>query len=918
MIGDLGKLRVRLGLENAEFREGLKQSRIDVGQFGKALAVGLAGAAATAAGALAVLGVRQLSVIDAQAKMARSLGTTTASMQTLERAGELAGLQMSQIEQGAKDLFRRLSQAADGTGPAVAALDRLGLSARDLLALPLDKRIETINQAINDFVPAAARAAVAGQFFGEEGSLAISRLDPATLALAASEMRNFGGAVSDVDAAKIEEANDAISRIKLAFTGLGNQAAVILAPALTAVADALSWLIDRRSEFERATDNNTMAMGDEIRQINQLLAVQGQGGVMTVDLARDKLDQAESHLAAAAAIRNETQAMVDQRVAVLEIDRQYREEALAAIAPIGTDLEKVPLQLREAYLEAEKSLADIVTRQMALRAVSEESNKSFANASAEVERLRAAIANAENGVVQFDGAVIEGVALTERLAAATGSIDFSNGLAGARALSAQMQISLNQAMRLMGLIGAAAQAKNDPVIFDPRDPRYNAEAAAAGRAAADRAAYLDRVRENMAALTAETEAAAAANVVLEKATVGGGGGGSAGALTETAEAADTATDAFEDMRMKGLNGLSGAIGNLFGSGLRDWKAFFQSVWQIARQTLVDVVTMWAKVRLAPSFGIDLSGNGQAATGGSGVLSSIGGKAFGSLGSGLMSATPTFGSGLLGGLGSTVSATIGSGGGLGGLFSIGSNAAAAGGGIMATIGAALPVVGIVAGLFSLFNRKPPISAADLRLIQEAVESTGNLTEISATAGAALKKLAGGVKEFGQVAQTYSANFLTADERRTQAIAGLQDQFDKLGLQMPATARGFRDLVEGLDLTTKTGREAYVSLLGMSGSFAQIFGGIESTAADLAGRFGGAMFANWVDEARVNAAIAAGVEVSYFQAGGGIVRPDQLYSLNADSASPEESLAALLSTARGIASLDRIFERWERFGMPPTRT
>jgi hypothetical protein len=59
-----------------------------------------------------------LQTVDAQAKLAQSLGTTVASIQTLERAGELAGVSMSGIEQATKDLTRRLSQAAAGTGPA--------------------------------------------------------------------------------------------------------------------------------------------------------------------------------------------------------------------------------------------------------------------------------------------------------------------------------------------------------------------------------------------------------------------------------------------------------------------------------------------------------------------------------------------------------------------------------------------------------------------------------------------------------------------------------------------------------------------------------------------------------------------------------------------------------------------------------
>ena len=107
-----------------------------------------------AAGAAAMIR-SGLQVVDAQAKLAQSLGTTVESIQVLERAGELAGVSMSGIEQATKDLTRRLSQAAAGTGPAVAALERLGLSASALLALPLDERVGRINQAIEDFVPAA-------------------------------------------------------------------------------------------------------------------------------------------------------------------------------------------------------------------------------------------------------------------------------------------------------------------------------------------------------------------------------------------------------------------------------------------------------------------------------------------------------------------------------------------------------------------------------------------------------------------------------------------------------------------------------------------------------------------------------------------------------------------------------------------
>ena len=207
------------------------------------VAAAAAVAAATAAG---VAMIRSgLQTVDAQAKLAQSLGTTVASIQTLERAGELAGVSMSGIEQATKDLTRRLSQAATGTGPAADALDRLGLSATDLIALPLDQRVGAINAAIESFVPAAERAAVAGQLFGEEGSIAMSRIDTATLRQATEDVLAFGVVVSEQDADQIERTNDAISRLGLIWRGLSNQLAVAAAPALEAVANAMAAIASR-------------------------------------------------------------------------------------------------------------------------------------------------------------------------------------------------------------------------------------------------------------------------------------------------------------------------------------------------------------------------------------------------------------------------------------------------------------------------------------------------------------------------------------------------------------------------------------------------------------------------------------------------------------------------------------------------
>ncbi len=208
--------------------------------FARRARVAMAAAAAAIAAAATAMIRSGLQVIDSQAKLAASLGTTVESIQVLERAGDLAGVSMGQVEQAAMQLTRRLSQAAAGTGPAVDALTRLRLSAAELQALPLDQRIALIQDRLAEFVPEAERAAVASQLFGDRAALVFTRIDTATLRQATQDVRDFGVVVSDQDAAQIERTNDAISRLGLIWRGLSNQLAVAAAPALEAVANAMA------------------------------------------------------------------------------------------------------------------------------------------------------------------------------------------------------------------------------------------------------------------------------------------------------------------------------------------------------------------------------------------------------------------------------------------------------------------------------------------------------------------------------------------------------------------------------------------------------------------------------------------------------------------------------------------------------
>ena len=74
------------------------------------------------------------------------------------------------------------------------------------------------------------------------------------------------------------------------------------------------------------------------------------------------------------------------------------------------------------------------------------------------------------------------------------------------------------------------------------------------------------------------------------------------------------------------------------------------------------------------------------------------------------------------------------------------------------------------------------------------------------------LLGGVGPAVQGLTFYMENFYSATEQATIATESLVGDFDRLGLQLPKTRLGFRQLMEGIDLTTEAGQRLYASLIG----------------------------------------------------------------------------------------------------------
>ena len=214
------------------------------GKIGPALAKvgrGVAIAAAAAGAALSALTIRSLNAIDAQAKFADRLGVSTEALAGLEQAAKLTGVSVQNIRLGLQRMTRRVAEASQGLGEAKGALIELGLSAEDLARLPVEQQFEQISEALNGVASSSDRVRLAFKLFDSEGValLNTAKLGAEGLRQMQEEALALGTALTRIEAAQVEAANDAVTRAKEVFIGIGNTIATKVAPFIKVIADRL-------------------------------------------------------------------------------------------------------------------------------------------------------------------------------------------------------------------------------------------------------------------------------------------------------------------------------------------------------------------------------------------------------------------------------------------------------------------------------------------------------------------------------------------------------------------------------------------------------------------------------------------------------------------------------------------------------
>ncbi|MGE4532613.1 hypothetical protein [Halomonas sp.] len=255
-----------------------KQLRGLQGDFAKFAKLAAAGGVA-AAGAFTIMAKEGLAYVDAQAKMARQIGASIDGLRALQLAGEDAGVATDTLNGAVDRMNARLGEARTGSGQAYEALNRLGLSADALANMDADRRIAAIADRVQELGLDSADTADLLRDLGIRNREMVNLLMQGGDAIRAAreEVDEYGLSLSEVDAAKVEAANDAFSRIPRLLEPVGNQIAINLADPMVTVADRFNEAARAANGFELQVN---AALSNAVKGTAYLL--QGLDDIITV------------------------------------------------------------------------------------------------------------------------------------------------------------------------------------------------------------------------------------------------------------------------------------------------------------------------------------------------------------------------------------------------------------------------------------------------------------------------------------------------------------------------------------------------------------------------------------------------------------------------------------------------------------
>jgi len=187
---------------------------------------------------------RVISELDQIGKKADSIGLTTDALQILRVNAEEAGVSVESLDNSMMQFSKRLGEARQGTGTARVALEELGLSADQLVSMPLDEALRTVADAMNEVELQTDRTAYATQLFGRQGvgMLNLLREGSEGMERMAQNARDLGIVIDEDLIRNAEAAENQLGLMSRVIDANLSKSLINLAPLLVASSEGIAKL----------------------------------------------------------------------------------------------------------------------------------------------------------------------------------------------------------------------------------------------------------------------------------------------------------------------------------------------------------------------------------------------------------------------------------------------------------------------------------------------------------------------------------------------------------------------------------------------------------------------------------------------------------------------------------------------------
>ena len=433
------------------------------------------------AGAFAVSGLQNIaqSAIDI-GNLSNVAGVSAEKFQGLAFAASNFGVEQDKLADILKDVNDKFGDYVQtGAGPLADFFEnigpKVGLTAKNFADLSSDQKLGAYINALEK-----ANLSQADMTFYLEALASDATLLKGAFANNGAELDRLTKKFSDAGAVMsqdmINKAKEAKEEFDLASKVISAQFSIALADLLPVITDLASFiaaaasnigvfyeaiqkLINPNYELEKALDNTTLAMGDEIRESQNLAMALGQSTNMSVSAAIEKLKEAKQRYSNVEAIIAEQKALKlgsDEYEKIVGNIQIFR-EAINSLSVTTADGAIATAQNAEALERYEQGLADALVRQRDFLKAEEATAEQLKTTKSNIKILEDALENAANGFVSFGDQIFETTGLTARL---DGKLK-EGPIRSLQDLVARLKTAKEK-----------AEVFND-VIFDPRDPNYD-------------------------------------------------------------------------------------------------------------------------------------------------------------------------------------------------------------------------------------------------------------------------------------------------------------------------------------------------------------------------------------------------------------------------------------------------------------